>query len=984
MPVAGPFGFVYSIDAWWLPSAKQPFMTEDQSTPDQPSTGVGQLRRAMALLLVVAFVSLIAMRGAFLWWRYDEIITDSQRQAERLALVLSKHFEQTVAGIDTALAQLALHGQRVGGANAQPPFWRPVLDASLAGLSGVGSVSILNEEGLIAHSTIPAIVGQSRADQFVFRHLSSVASDDLVADTPYRSITDGRPLIPFGRRLTTSAGIFDGVVVATLDPSQLRGLYRSVDVGEHGVISVLHPTGLVLFREPSKGDPIGSSAEDNPLFEILQSNEVGSGFLRSPLTEGGSMHLTAYHILAKPNALLAVSLSEDDVLRHWRNELWGSAIGVGAIGLLLMIAGLLIDREIRARAAADTALRENRERLNEILDRAPIVVSVKDTAGKLIFINRALEKLLGISRTEAKGKELREFAADHVASLIRELDKEVIESKAALQREVSYSVDDGKRSVLFVKFPLLDRRGAVESVVSFSLDLTDQRRAETWFKAIMDHAPASVVLKDMNGRYLYTNRALEKWIGVRASELVGKSTDDLFDPEYAKLHNDLDHEVAETKTPQQREFLAPFSSEQRSVLFTKFPIFDADGKLEGIGSIGTDITDRKRVEMQLAHSQRLDAVGKLTGGIAHDFNNLLTVIIGNSELLAAALADNARLHPLAQVTLDAAERSAALTQRLLAFGRRQMLEPKQININELLESMRDLLERAVGEQVTVKYWLRQDLWPATIDPGQLETAVLNLVINARDAMPKGGRIVIETSNSTLDEGYAEENPEVRPGEYVSIAVSDTGTGMPPEVVARVFEPFFTTKEVGKGTGLGLPTIYGFIKQSGGHVKIYSEVGHGTVVRLYIPRSDAPSLVPGMQPEAFEELPHGHESILLVEDNPLVRTHTENQLRDLGYEVVCATGPAEAVKLAEQMGKPDLLLTDVIMPGGENGRELAARMRERWPDLRVLCTSGYTDGAMPELTEGLHFLAKPFRRKDLALKVRAALDTPVPVQGLPTA
>ena len=418
------------------------------------------------------------------------------------------------------------------------------------------------------------------------------------------------------------------------------------------------------------------------------------------------------------------------------------------------------------------------------------------------------------------------------------------------------------------------------------------------------------------------------------------------------------------------------------MLFTKFPIYDLEGNLEGIGSIGTDITDRKHVEMQLAQTQRMEAVGKLTGGIAHDFNNLLTVIIGNAEILADELHDNERLQPLAQVTLDAAERSATLTQRLLAFGRRQLLEPRATDTNQLLGDMADLIERAAGRGKIV-YQLAENLWPAMVDPGQLETAVLNLVVNSRDAMPAGGSITIETANAELDDFYAQMNPDAKPGEYVMVAVSDAGTGMPPEVVARVFEPFFTTKEVGKGTGLGLPTIYGFIKQSGGHVKIYSEEGHGTVVRLYVPRADAPSIVPGLTAASAEQLPRGRESILLVEDDKLVRTHTENQLIELGYRVTSATSPAEAMKIARLIGKPDLLLTDIVMPGGENGCELAARMRERWPDLKVLCTSGYADRAIEGLADGLadgiHFLGKPFRRKDLALKVREVLDTPVPLR-----
>ena len=953
----------------------------DDTRPPLSALSADRLRRSIVVFIVGIFILVVGLRSANLHWRHENIIQENERRAASLALVLSEHLEQTIATVDAALSQLVLHSERVGGPNAPAPVWDPVLAAAYSGLAGVGSITLLNDTGLITHSTLQSIIGQSRISQFMYRYLSTVPTSELLADTPYRSILDGRMLIPLGRRLATPEGNFDGAVVATLEPEQLRSFYRSVDVGANGTISVLHPTGIVLFREPSIGNPAGEKAHESPLFTATR-DEFGKGLLRGALTPNGRPYISAFRSLSKPYLFLAVSLNEDDVLADWYDELWRTAIAIGLIGLLLVVAGFLINREIRARGVADAALRANRARLNEIMDRAPILVSVKDVNGRLQFINRELEKLLRVSRSEAEGKRLEDLTPTDAAGVVSALDQEVIDTKSTLQREITYSTQDGKRTAMFVKFPLLDQAGNVEFVVSFSMDLTNQRRGESWFKAIMDHAPSAVVLKDVNGRFLFANQALERWLGKSAPDMVGSITKDLFSAEYAQQHDDFDREVLEAKEPRQREFLAPLAIGNRNVLFTKFPIFDLEGNLEGIGSIGTDITERKHAEVQLAQTQRMEAVGKLTGGIAHDFNNLLTVIIGNAEILAEELQNNERLQPLAQVTLDAAERSATLTQRLLAFGRRQLLEPRATDTNQLLGDMADLIERAAGRGKIV-YQLADDLWPAMVDPGQLETAVLNLVVNSRDAMPAGGSITVETANAELDDFYAQMNPDAKPGEYVMVAVSDAGTGMAPEVVARVFEPFFTTKEVGKGTGLGLPTIYGFIKQSGGHVKIYSEEGHGTVVRLYVPRANAPSIVPALTAAGREQLPGGRELILLVEDDKLVRTHTENQLIELGYRVTSATSPAEAMKIARLIGKPDLLLTDIVMPGGENGCELAARMRERWPDLKVLCTSGYADRAIEGLADGLadgiHFLGKPFRRKDLALKVREVLDTPVPLR-----
>jgi signal transduction histidine kinase/CheY-like chemotaxis protein len=436
--------------------------------------------------------------------------------------------------------------------------------------------------------------------------------------------------------------------------------------------------------------------------------------------------------------------------------------------------------------------------------------------------------------------------------------------------------------------------------------------------------------------------------------------------------------VLATRAPIQREFSAPHTKGLGTLLFVKFPIFDANGDIESIGSIATDVTAEKKAETQLVHAQRMEAVGQLTGGIAHDFNNLLTVMIGNTELLTAALADNERLEPLARVTLEAAERSAALTQRLLAFGRRQMLAPKSTDVAKLVDDMQDLIVRAAGMRAKVQIHHEFGIWPALVDPSQLETAILNLVVNSRDAMPDGGLVSIELNNAEIDQRFLELNPDAKAGDYIVISVTDTGTGIPPEVAERVFEPFFTTKEEGKGTGLGLPTIYGFVRQSGGHVTIESKVGRGTTVRIYIPRANAPGIVPELTADFDDRLPRGQESILFVEDDRAVRDYTEAQLLDLGYRVTVAANPGEALKLSLLVGRPDLLVTDVIMPGPMNGRQLAERMTERWSDIKVLYVSGYADGVLPELADGraggTHFLAKPFRRRDLAQKVREALDT----------
>ncbi|MEX2334292.1 MAG: ATP-binding protein [Pseudohongiella sp.] len=383
----------------------------------------------------------------------------------------------------------------------------------------------------------------------------------------------------------------------------------------------------------------------------------------------------------------------------------------------------------------------------------------------------------------------------------------------------------------------------------------------------------------------------------------------------------------------------------------------------------------RQVRENLARNQRLQAVGELTGGIAHDFNNLLTVIQGNAELLEEQYRErDTDTAELAGMINTAAHRAAELTRRLLAFSRRQALEPRSTDVNQLIREMRQLLERTLREHMELKFTFSSELWPALIDPAQLETALLNLIVNARDAMPDGGQLTIETGNVQLDADYAMSRSEVTPGDYVMVAVSDTGAGMASTVLEHIFEPFFTTKDKERGTGLGLSMVYGFVKQSEGHVTVYSEPGEGTTVRLYLPR--AAGVAEPREKPGSEQVPGGDAHVLLVEDDALVRSYTRDQLTALGYQVRTAHNGIEAKATLEGDLPIDLLLTDVIMPGGISGHELAKIAVVLRPGLKVLYMSGYTENAIVHhgrLDPGVSLLSKPFRRADLAKKVREVLD-----------
>ncbi len=410
-----------------------------------------------------------------------------------------------------------------------------------------------------------------------------------------------------------------------------------------------------------------------------------------------------------------------------------------------------------------------------------------------------------------------------------------------------------------------------------------------------------------------------------------------------------------------------------------FVVRDDDGKAVRMVGGMTDITRSTELEEQLRQAQKLESLGQLTGGVAHDFNNLLTVLQGNAELMVERLDRSDPLYPLAEMSHKAAQRGADLTHRLLAFARRQVLDASPVDINRLLAGMDNLLRRTLREDIDIELVRGGGLWMTHVDESQLESALLNLVLNARDAMPGGGRLTMETANTRLDDRYAEEHNEVTPGQYVMVAVSDTGCGIEQQSLKQLFDPFFSTKEEGKGTGLGLSMVYGFIKQSRGHIKVYSEPGQGTTVRIYLPRLTSQHTVADgtevVEPAATPG--GGRGTVLLVEDDALVCRYAETLLLGMGFDVLAARDGDQAMAIVRQVDDIDLLFTDVIMPGGMNGRDLAEAALEIKPDLKVLYTSGYTENAIVHqgrLDPGVQLLSKPYRRADLERKIRDVLKT----------
>jgi len=403
--------------------------------------------------------------------------------------------------------------------------------------------------------------------------------------------------------------------------------------------------------------------------------------------------------------------------------------------------------------------------------------------------------------------------------------------------------------------------------------------------------------------------------------------------------------------------------------------YDGAGRPRTMAGVVMDTTERRGLEEQLAQAQKMEAIGQLTGGVAHDFNNLLTVVVGNLDMIVRQPENAQRVQRLATSGLMAAKRGAEVTEKLLAFSRRQVVRPETVNPNRLLRDFKSLLQRAVGETIEVELDLDAALHPVRLDPGQFESAILNLAVNARDAMPEGGRLTLKTCNAALTPDDLAAMPELAPGEYILVFVLDTGTGMDARTLTRVFEPFFTTKDVGKGTGLGLSQVYGFAKQAGGHVRIESGLGQGTTVKLYLPRSvERASEARGDSQQIPLRRAENGETILVVEDEPAVLEMAVESLSELGYRTLTATNGLAALERLRGRERVDILFSDVVMPGGMNGVQLSVEARRLRPDLRVLLASGYVGAGIGEgqLPDDVPLLAKPYQRQDLADKLRIVL------------
>ena len=624
-------------------------------------------------------------------------------------------------------------------------------------------------------------------------------------------------------------------------------------------------------------------------------------------------------------------------------------------------------------------------------------IYILDPEGNVSSWNPGAQRIKGYAADEIIGQNFSRFytAEDREAGLPQQVLKRALE-EGRFAGEGWRVRRDGTRFWAMVVVDAIREGDRVVGFAKVTRDMTEHREAslaaletERRFRLLVQGVTDyAIFMLDPDGLVTNWNTGAQRIKGYAADEIVGQHFSRFYTPEDREAGTPL--RALETATRTGRFTAEGWRQRKDGSRFWASVVIDAvrdeNGELIGFAKVTRDLTERREAELELERSraalfqsQKMEAVGQLTGGLAHDFNNLLTGITGSLDLMAARLAQG-RINELERyitAAQGAASRAATLTHRLLAFSRQQTLEPKAVDANRLVSNMEELIRRTVGPNIAIETVLAAGLWPCFCDPNQLENAILNLSINSRDAMPEGGRVTIETANTWIDQVGAIER-DVPTGQYIAICVTDNGTGMPPEVVARAFDPFYTTKPVGKGTGLGLSMIYGFARQSGGHVRIYSEVGRGTTVKIYLPRhaGGKPRQVDGA--EAPRELPRAEagETVLVVDDEPTVRMLVGDTLAELGYQAIEAADATSGLKVLESDVKIDLLISDIGLPGGMNGKQMADKARLRRPDLKILFITGYAENAAVangHLEPGMQVMSKPFPMDKLAARIRSIIE-----------
>jgi PAS domain S-box-containing protein len=939
----------------------------------------------MIVLLAVFLLSVSGLvAGWFVVHSRSRLLEDAARNVADISRVVAGQLGERIRLLDDIIQQ---SGDSYRNRLEQNTLNSAEMDGLLATqVETIGKVirvlGIVGQDGVTRYSSRGAGLDSTyTGDRAYFRQHRDEAQRALLSG-PVLSRSDGQPTFYITRRVDDRHGRFLGVVFASIDPTVFERDLARMGLPEGSETALLTPGGGVVARFPPATNPAALTSGDTPSF-VIQGDTPPTAATRvaaDAAVVNGSRLTYRVQLAGLPMAL-DVSVPKSAALGLWYEDIRSIAAvtAVIAVGLLVVLAGL--HRQLRLNDGRAAALAHTQELLEAAQSLAQLGSWLWEPGRRTVEISQQFATLLGI---ESSGgvRPGRLWQAIHPAdrSVVRDAWRKLVRDGTTQHFEVRIVRPGGEACHMAADVRRnAARTGQPSGFFGTVLDMTQRKRIEEerrrWADAFENAAYAIAITDARSNTQITANPAYAAMHGMTTDELTGMEVGRLYPPDETEVR------LAAIQTSDTIGH-TEFDTVRVRKDGTRFPariwlttVSDGGGKpLYRIASI-IDMTERKSIEQQLVQAQKMEAIGNLSGGIAHDFNNLLGVIVISLDSLQLLLKDNEEANALVSDCLAAALSGASLTQRLLAFAHQQTLAPSLVSINDLVAGMVALMRRSLGENIVVSLELDAGLWPAFVDPSQLEASILNLAMNARDAMPDGGRLLISTANKHIDPDCAQTHPELKPGDYATLLVSDNGVGMTAEVKDRIFEPFYTTKKRGQGTGLGLSMVFGFMRQSNGLITVYTELGKGTTFRLYFPRSTGQP-VGEMQTAGVPPTVGGGGTILVVEDNELLRKSVVRNLAALNYHVLSASDAASALATLEERAV-DVVLSDVVMPGTLDGIALAREVLARWPGIKIVLTSGFVEtkvnGNVGGLAPSVRFLNKPYRRDELARVIRGVLD-----------
>lgn len=948
---------------------------------------------------LVSVLGFTILMGVSLFQEHDSRIEHARLETENIARVMEGQAKATIEKIDIIIKDVQGHLQLSAlrtGKDVRSPDSKALhslLEQKIAGMSEIDVIHVANAEGDYINSSLDPVPAINISDREFFRVHQENQYSGLVISSPLISRTLGTWAITVSRRVDFPNGNFAGIVNAILQLSYFEKFYSSLNLGTHGAVLMRDSKMRLLARHPTLEGNMGMAMPEHPVAKFLaQGRENGTYIEFSPAD--GVKRIYCYRRVGEFPLYVLAAIAEKDYLAEWYKHI----VRYSAAGLVITFTSIMLllmaRRSLLRQMSAEKSSRESESRFRVLIEQAPEAILVYDVdLGLFVDANTSAERLFCCSRAELLQSNPQRFyppeqfdQRDGVESItsysLRALAGEVVQ----FEREIRSA--DGRNLFCVVNLVWLPSEQGRLLRVCY-MDITRRKEAEKALqiseerlRTLFDGAPIGMCRTTLDGRCIDANATLATMFGfasveelIELANLQGTSATIWLSPEAPTDFIEKVKNVQGLYVQQEVTLHLKDGTLLDAIVYMMRTTDPATNEPCLVGFI-EDVTKRKKLEGQLHQSQKMESIGRLAGGIAHDFNNMLSVILGAAELSMIQLPKDNKLWQNLTVIKTAAERSRDITRQLLAFSRKEIISPKPTQLNTLISESQKNLGRLIGEDVRLIFRLATDLWMVKIDPSQLDQILMNLSVNARDAMPDGGTLIIETANIHISDDYGRYHNDAKPGDYVQLTVSDTGFGMDRDTQRHIFEPFFTTKKVGQGTGLGLSTVFGIVTQNNGFINVYSEPGQGTSFKVYFQRLRGEGVV--VEEKEVSVTQTGTERILLVEDEEMLLWTTTKLLEEIGYTVIQAQSPEEAISICERDNqKIDLILTDVVMPG-MNGRKMVDRIWLIRPNLKVLFMSGYTSDIVAQrgiIEEGMYYIQKPLGMNRLNEKIRGVLASP---------